>query len=86
MGVEFEPIRNWLEIEIRTGPMFGNGIREWDTDILFKKPFTLSDKAEFMVGAGPNGVPHLAARRRPALRLPAISCFGRHRIESSDGF
>ena len=38
MGVEFEPIRNWLEIEIRTGPMFGNGIPEWDTDILFKKP------------------------------------------------
>ena len=52
-GVEFEPIKNWLEIEIGTGPMFGNGIREWDTDILFKKPFTLSDKVEFMVGAGP---------------------------------
>jgi hypothetical protein len=33
--------------------MFGNGIREWETDILYKKPFTLSDKVEFMVGAGP---------------------------------
>jgi hypothetical protein len=33
--------------------MFGKGIREWDTDILFKKPFTLSDKVEFMIGAGP---------------------------------
>ena len=53
VGVEFEPIKNWLEIEVSTGPMFGNGIREWDTDILFKKPFTLSDKLEFMVGAGP---------------------------------
>jgi hypothetical protein len=53
VGVEFEPIKNWLEIEIGTGPMFGNGIREWDTDILFKKPFTLSDKLEFFVGAGP---------------------------------
>jgi hypothetical protein len=52
-GVEFEPIKNWLEIEIGTGPMFGNGTREWDTDILFKKPFTLSDKVEFMIGAGP---------------------------------
>src|SRR5580700_8898327 len=40
VGVEFEPIKNWLEIEIGTGPMFGNGIRERDTDILFKKPFT----------------------------------------------
>ena len=53
VGVEFEPIKNWLEIEIGTGPMFGNGIREWDTDILFKKPFTLSDKLEIMIGAGP---------------------------------
>ena len=42
VGVESLSIKNWLEIEIGTGPMFGNGIREWDTDILFKKPFTLS--------------------------------------------
>jgi hypothetical protein len=53
VGVEFDPIKNWLEIEVGTGPMFGNGIREWETDILFKKPFILSDKVEFMVGAGP---------------------------------
>jgi hypothetical protein len=52
-AVEFEPIRNWLEIEVGTAPLFGNGRSEWDTDILFKKPFTLSDKIEFMVGAGP---------------------------------
>jgi hypothetical protein len=53
VGIEFEPIKNWLEIEVGTGPMFGNGIREWDTDILFKKPFTLFEKVEFMIGAGP---------------------------------
>jgi hypothetical protein len=52
-AVEFEPIRNWLEIEVGTAPLFGHGRAEWDTDILFKKPFTLSDKVEFMVGAGP---------------------------------
>jgi hypothetical protein len=52
-AVEFEPIKNWLEIEIGTGPLFGRGHSEWDTDVLFKKPFTLSDKVEFMVGAGP---------------------------------
>jgi hypothetical protein len=52
-AIEFTPIENWLEIEVGTGPMFGKGIREWDTDILFKKPFTLSDKVEFMIGAGP---------------------------------
>jgi hypothetical protein len=52
-AVEFEPIRNWLEIEVGTAALFGNGRTEWDTDIVFKKPFTLSDKVEFMVGAGP---------------------------------
>lgn len=52
-AVEFLPVENWLEIEIGTGPMFGRDIGEWDTDILFKKPFTLSDKVEFMIGAGP---------------------------------
>jgi hypothetical protein len=52
VAVEFTPIKDWLEIEVGTGPMFG-GIREWDTDILFKKPFTLSEKVEFMIGAGP---------------------------------
>ena len=48
-AIEFTPIENWLEIEVGTGPMFGKGISEWDTDILFKKPFTLSDKVEFMI-------------------------------------
>lgn len=52
-AVEFTPIENWLEIEIGTGPMFGKGVREWEADFLFKKPFTLSDKVEFMIGAGP---------------------------------
>jgi hypothetical protein len=52
-AVEFEPIKDWLEIEIGTGPLFGGGHTEWSTDFLFKKPFTLSDKVEFMVGAGP---------------------------------
>ena len=33
--------------------MFGNGHTELDTDVLFKKPFTLSNKLEFMIGAGP---------------------------------
>ena len=53
VAIEFTPIENWLEIEVGTGPMFGKGISEWDTDIVFKKPFTLSDKVEIMIGAGP---------------------------------
>lgn len=52
-AIEFTPIKNWLEIEVGVAPLFGNGHAELDTDLLFKKPFTLSDKVEFMVGAGP---------------------------------
>lgn len=52
-AMEFEPIQEWLEIEIGTGPLFSSGHTAWDTDVLFKKPFTLSDKVEFMIGAGP---------------------------------
>jgi len=39
--------------EIGTGPLFGSGPTDWSTDILFKKPFELSNTAELMVGAGP---------------------------------
>jgi hypothetical protein len=52
-AVEFTPIKDWLEIEAGVGPMFQGGRAAWDTDLLFKKPFTLSDKVEFMVGVGP---------------------------------
>jgi hypothetical protein len=52
-AVEFTPIKDWLEIEVGAARMFHGGQSEWDTDLLFKKPFTLSDKLEFMVGVGP---------------------------------
>ena len=49
----FRSIKEWLEIEAGIAPMFQAGRTEWETDLLFKKPFTLTDKLEFMVGAGP---------------------------------
>jgi hypothetical protein len=53
-AVEFTPpIKDWLEIEAGIVPMFSRGRTDRDTDLIFKKPFTLSDKVEFMFGAGP---------------------------------
>lgn len=52
-AVEFAAIPEWLKIEAGIAPMFSDGRTEWETDLLFKKPFKLSDKVEFMVGAGP---------------------------------
>jgi hypothetical protein len=55
-AVEVTPIENWLELEAGTTPLFGRHSTEWDTDLLFKKPWTLSKKVEFMFGVGPEWV------------------------------
>jgi hypothetical protein len=56
IAVEVTPIENWLELEAGVTPLFSPHSTEWDTDLLFKKPWTLSKKAEFMVGVGPEWV------------------------------
>ena len=55
-AVEFTPIENWLELEAGTTPFITHNSTEWDTDLLFKKPWTISRKAEFMLGIGPEWV------------------------------
>ena len=47
------PIENWLELEAGVLPFYSRNSTEWDTDLLFKKPWTLSPTAEFMFGIGP---------------------------------
>jgi hypothetical protein len=56
VAVEVTPIENWLELEAGVTPLFTRHSTEWDTDLLFKKPWTLSKKVEFMVGVGPEWV------------------------------
>jgi hypothetical protein len=55
-AVEVTPIENWLELEMGTSPTFTHSSTEWDTDLLFKKPWTLSRTAEFMCGLGPEWI------------------------------
>jgi hypothetical protein len=52
-SVEFTPIKDWLEIEIGAATLFRRGATEFESDLIFKKPFTISDTLEFMVGADP---------------------------------
>ena len=52
-SVEFPVIKDWLEIETGISPLFRPGQTEWQADLLFKKPFTINEHVEFMVGAGP---------------------------------
>jgi hypothetical protein len=56
VAVEVTPIESWLELEAGVTPLFTRHSTEWDIDLLFKKPWTLSKKAEFMVGIGPQRV------------------------------
>ena len=53
LAAEITPIEKWLEIEAGVSPFYTSKSTEWDTDLLFKKPWTLSRKAEFMAGVGP---------------------------------
>jgi hypothetical protein len=50
------PIPNWLELEAGVSPFYTRNSTEWDTDLLFKKPWDISRKSEFMLGVGPEWV------------------------------
>src|SRR6202789_3133414 len=52
LAAETTPIENWLELEAGVSPFFTRNATEWDTDLLFKKPWTISPNAEFMLGIG----------------------------------
>jgi hypothetical protein len=56
VAVEITPIENRLEIEGGVTALFADHSTEWDTDVLFKKPWTLSKKVEFMLGVGPEWI------------------------------
>jgi|SRR5579871_835534 len=55
-AVEVTPLENWLELEAGVTPLFATHSREVDVDLLFKKPWELTRKAEFMAGLGPEWI------------------------------
>ena len=56
VAIEVSPIEKWLELEAGVTPSFNRRSTEWATDLLFKKPWTLSPKIEFMAGIGPEWI------------------------------
>jgi hypothetical protein len=69
-AVEVTPIENWLELEAGVTPLFSrHHSTEWNADLLFKKPWTLSRKAELMAGVGPEWV----HTREPGMRANSIA-------------
>jgi hypothetical protein len=53
LAAECTPIENWLELEAGVSPFHTRHSTEWESDFLFKRPWTLSRKGEFMLGVGP---------------------------------
>lgn len=56
VAVEVTAIENWLELETGVTPLFRRHSTEWSVDLLFKKPWTISDRMEFMLGVGPEWI------------------------------
>jgi len=52
-AVEFSLLKDWVEVEIGGARLFRRGISEWEGEVVFRKPFTLSNTTEFMIGLGP---------------------------------
>jgi hypothetical protein len=53
LAVEVTPIEDWLELEFGLSAVTAHGRTEESADLLFKKPYRLSPKSEFMIGLGP---------------------------------
>jgi hypothetical protein len=53
VAAEFTVIKNWLEIEPGVAVLFRGGRTDWDSDLIFRKPFSLSPTVEFEPGVGP---------------------------------
>jgi hypothetical protein len=70
VAVEITPIEKWLELEIGVTPFFRrHHSAEWNTDVLFKKPWDLSRQFEFMAGFGPEWV----HSREPGVKRNSIA-------------
>lgn len=53
VSIDVTLLKDLLEIEGGVTPLFGGGHTEWNTDLVFKKPFTLSKTVEVEFGVGP---------------------------------
>jgi len=72
VAVEVTAVESWLEIEAGVTPVFGHGGTEWESGLVFKKPFDLTDRLEIAVGVGPEWVHTTGVERADALAVEAM--------------
>jgi hypothetical protein len=63
VALEVTPIEKWLELEAGVTILGTLDQRELSADLLFKKPWQLSRRAEFMAGIGPELSTRLAGAK-----------------------
>jgi hypothetical protein len=56
VSIDVTPLKDLLEIEAGVTPLFGGGRAEWNTELVLKKPFTLSKTVEVEFGVGPEWI------------------------------
>jgi hypothetical protein len=66
VGIEVEPIENWLEIEFGAATYKSRGATNWELELPFKKPFRLSSTIEVMPGLGPTWAHTTQPGERPS--------------------
>jgi hypothetical protein len=61
LAFEVTPIEHWLELEVGAAAIAAGRRVEMPFDVLFKKPWRISPRFEFMIGIGPE-VMHASGR------------------------
>jgi hypothetical protein len=87
-AIEFNPIKNWLEIEIGVTTLFSKGQTEWETDFVFKSHSICRQVSSLSLVLGRFGCTPLVEAEQPtpsALRPCLTSCSGQQRIETTVG-
>jgi hypothetical protein len=65
VGIEVEPIENWLEVEFGATTYRSQGATNWELELPLKKPFQISSTLELMPGLGPTWAHTTQSGQRP---------------------
>ena len=84
-AIEFNAIKDWLEIEVGGAKLFRRGHSEWEAEVVFRKPFDLSETTEFMVGLGPTWLSRRAKGQSPVPHSCSTSCSGHRPRKNTAG-